>query len=679
MARFPLKTLLVACVATFATSACAQPAPASAPALAQPASARPLASTLRPLVDPQRARVDAAISAAERGEFDAAANADLASHPLYGWVEYAMAKRAIDTFEPARMQALLTRYDRTAVGTALRELWLASLSRRRDWAAFEHAWRDGIDDTTLRCAHFAARHALGRTDARWIQDGVALWSDVDEALPVVCDAPMDALAAQGALTDAMRWQRIETAAANGRSGIMRSAARGLPAPDAALADDYARYIDAPHARASNWPKTPRSRLIASHGLARAAKNAPDAIEAQLPAIADALQFTPADRGRVQYAIALWTVASYGPQSAQRLNAVPAVSYDERLHEWRVREAMSRSDWPAALAAIRLMGDKQRADSRWTYFEARLAEKAGDRAGAQRLYRDAAKKPEFHGFLAADRLDTSYALCPSQPRDADAARDAVARDPALARAFGLYALKRKGWAQREWDEALSRFDDMQRRIAVEAAQANGWYDRAVFNLGKTPDGSPRPDELRYYHLRFPLHHDADIRRAAVANNLDPAWIAAEIRAESVFDPNARSQANAQGLMQVIPSTGMSTARALGLPWPGADALYEPSFNIVIGSAHLRELLDKYGGQPYEAMAGYNAGPAPLKRWKAQRPGMDPDFWIETISYKETRDYVARVLAFSVLYDWRLNGTSLRVSDRMHARLDGERVRFTCPTP
>ena len=58
-------------------------------------------------------------------------------------------------------------------------------------------------------------------------------------------------------------------------------------------------------------------------------------------------------------------------------------------------------------------------------------------------------------------------------------------------------------------------------------------------------------------------------------------------------------------------------------------------------------------------------------------MDPDFWIETISYKETRDYVARVLAFSVIYDWRLDGDATRVTERMHGRLDGPRKRFACP--
>src|SRR3546814_6119220 len=76
-------------------------------------------------------------------------------------------------------------------------------------------------------------------------------------------------------------------------------------------------------------------------------------------------------------------------------------------------------------------------------------------------------------------------------------------------------------------------------------------------------------------------------------------------------------------------------------------------------------DKYG-QTYFAIAAYNAGPSPVARWQSQRPGMDPDFWIETISYKETRDYVARVLAFSVIYDWRMDGDALPVSQRLRGQ-------------
>src|SRR5690606_31300497 len=146
--------------------------------------------------------------------------------------------------------------------------------------------------------------------------------------------------------------RIELAAAEGDPVLMRGAARELPADQRALATDYAAFIQAPHDRALSWPKTPRSRLVASHGLAKFAKADPLAAEARLPAIATALGFTEADRGRVLHQAALWTVASYLPDSARLLAQVPASAYDERLHEWRAREALSRSDWRAALAAIR---------------------------------------------------------------------------------------------------------------------------------------------------------------------------------------------------------------------------------------------------------------------------------------------------------------------------------------
>ena len=69
-----------------------------------------------------------------------------------------------------------------------------------------------------------------------------------------------------------------------------------------------------------------------------------------------------------------------------------------------------------------------------------------------------------------------------------------------------------------------------------------------------------------------------------------------------------------------------------------------------------------------------------RWNRDRPGFDPDLWIETVTYKETREYVARVLAFSVIYDWRLDGSAVPVTERMLGRTVPAAARrtFTCPT-
>ncbi len=618
----------------------------------------------------------AAIVAAEAGRLDPAQSARWRGHPAYSWLEYAQLRRDLDRTAPAQAQAFLQRYRGQAVEDAFRSDWLASRSRVKDWSAFRAAWVPGIASITLRCADLNARLAGGAADAQWDRDAQTLWRSGGKALPGNCGEVFAALSARGGLTPALRWERLEKAAGEWEPAVMREAATGLPPAEQALGYDYAAYVVAPHARAATWPQSLRSRLVASHGLAKLAKANPAAAEAQLPQLAQALGFTEEDRGRVLYQAALWTVASYGPESARRLAAVPASAYDERLHEWRVREALARSDWRGALDAVRRMGATQRADSRWTWFEARTAELTGERANAAAAYRRAAAKPDFHGFLAADRLDQPYALCPWNPQDGAPAKAAVARDPALVRAVSLFRAGRKAWAEREWNDALSRFSDAQRRLAVEVAQDGGWFDRGVFGLVNV-GGKRYPDETRLYRLRFPLHHDATIRREATRNRLDPAWVAAEIRAESVFDPNARSQANAMGLMQVLPATGAEVARKAGLPWAGAQSLYDPDTNIALGSAYLRQLLDRHGGKPFEVIAAYNAGPAPLNRWKTQRPGMDADFWIETISYKETREYVARVLSFSTVYDWRLNGDALRVSDRMHGR-SGPRKKFVCPS-
>lgn len=674
--RTPILPILFAALAMPFAAACA---PSSSTPLDAAAGQRTGAggATARPLavaqMDPQRTRIGTAIAAAERGTFNAADYADLAAHPLFVWVEYADLRRGINTLARPRAEGFLKRHEGTAVGEEFRAAWLAASDRRDDPSAVISAWRNGIKDTRLTCVWLDARHALGQVNADWTRQAQSLWTSTGGSLPDACDPVFASLESAGGLPSALRWQRLDLAAADGQSAVMRAIARGLPASERSLAEDYAAFIDAPHPRALQWPKTARSRLVASHGLAKLGKADPDRAESLLPQYASALDFTGADRGRVLYQVALWTVASYLPDSARRLNLVPAASYDARLHEWRVREAMARSDWPAALAAIRKMDDAQRNDSRYAYFEARLAELAGDRATAQTKYRAAASAPEFHGFLAADRINQPYALCPVTVQADTATRAKVAATPALQRAIGLHLLGHHGWAVKEWGSAVAGFNDTQRQVAVQIAQANGWFDRAVFWLGKAPG------ETQLYDLRFPLHHDATIRREAARNNLDPAWVAAEIRAESIFNPTARSGANAMGLMQVLPTTGEAVARRIGRAWNGAASLYEPDTNIALGTAYLRQMLDQYGGKPYFAIAGYNAGPAPLIRWQTQRPGMDADFWIETISYKETREYVARVLAFSVIYDWRLDGDALRLSDRLHGNPKATRKRFVCPAP
>lgn len=635
--------------------------------LAADAAAQPAAAT--------RSELLAAFATADQGRLDAATAARLSGHPLSGWLVATDLRDRIAKAQPGEVRPVLDRLGNQAAGRWLREAWLRELVKRRDWDGFRAAYQ-GSDDELLRCADLQARLQAGRDDAQWVSDAKALWL-TGGSLPPECDAAFARLASTGQLDDVLRWQRLDLAAAKGESGLMRFLAKGMRGNDGALATSYANYVDAPGENIpATWPNDARSREIAASALARLGKRDPDRAERILPAVASRLGMDERQRGRVLYEIALWTVASYAPGSAARLNAVPAVAYDEKLHEWRVREAINRGDDAAALAAIEKMGAAQRSDSRWEYFEARLRERLGQKDAARKLYQEAAASPAFHGWLAADRLKQPYALCSQEPTSDGALRKRVAGNAALVRSLQLFGLDRAGPAAREWGDAVKALNDDERRVAVQLAIEAGWFDRAVFGMNLSAD------DVRYYSLRFPLTNQDTIRAQSKINSLDPAWVAAQTRAESAFMPKARSAADARGLLQLLPGTGALTARRIGMDWRGGESLYEPVTNLTLGTAYLRQMLDRYSGLPYLAIAAYNAGPAPVDRWMQSRLQMDPDFFVEAIPYKETRDYVARVLAFSVVYDWRLNGKAAALSDRLVGRFDesaAQRRPFVCPVP
>lgn len=116
--------------------------------------------------------------------------------------------------------------------------------------------------------------------------------------------------------------------------------------------------------------------------------------------------------------------------------------------------------------------------------------------------------------------------------------------------------------------------------------------------------------------------------------------------------ARSGARAYGLMQLLVPTGSLTAKKYGVQRSiSEEALYEPRLNIQLGTAYLRDQIDKFGRIEYVA-AAYNAGPGRAVAWRTSLP-VDMDEWAEAVPFKETRGYVQGVvrnrLQYLRLYD------------------------------
>lgn len=132
------------------------------------------------------------------------------------------------------------------------------------------------------------------------------------------------------------------------------------------------------------------------------------------------------------------------------------------------------------------------------------------------------------------------------------------------------------------------------------------------------------------------------QAAATNGVDPYLIAAVIREESVYNPDAISPVGALGLMQVMPQTGQMIARKLGEQSFIRERLFNPLYNIRLGSWYLGHLAEQFDHNPVYMVAAYNAGPEAVAKWVRQFRGGETDEFIESIPYTETRLYVKRVL-------------------------------------
>ncbi|HEV7491085.1 MAG TPA: transglycosylase SLT domain-containing protein, partial [Rhodanobacteraceae bacterium] len=363
------------------------------------------------------------------------------------------------------------------------------------------------------------------------------------------------------------------------------------------------------------------------------------------------------KNRVLNALAVYRSTSYSPDALARLKALPPEAEDDASREWHVRTALALGDFKETLAALDDLSALQQADSRWRYLRARVLSKLDRKSDAQAIFADVAREASFHGFLAADWIDQPYAICARTLAADPDSEKAVASQIDLARAFEFQTLGMLPEARREWDFAMRKLDDPKRRLAADLAYRRGWYDRAVFFY------SADAQTQRLYEQRFPLALESRVKHEAGGAGIDPAWAYAIIRAESAWMTDAHSHADAYGLMQLLPGVAKQLAQSEKLPYNHPTDLFDPTLNVELGTRYLGRMADKFDGNPWLATAAYNAGEAPVGRWLDARSSLDPDFFIETIPYKETREYVARVLAFSVIYDWRMNGKALALSARM----------------
>lgn len=607
-------------------------------------------------VDARRAAFRQAWAAAQQGgdgwhEWDP----QLRNYPLYPYLGAAALEHDIRQVDLPAVQAYLAQYPDLIPAQDLRRDFLLELARRKDWSGFLALYQPTSNDT-LACDALQARMANGAT-LDFDRDLAALWAKPD--LPGACDPVLQAAHNQGLLTTSRLWSRIERAADAGKGGTVAALANWLPPPQNQQAQWIAQALRDPQsavAAAANWPDTARAREAAALALQSMARRDTDDADTAWQRLRTRFSFSVGQRDTIQRALAIFHASDYDPDALQQLIALPAAAQTATSREWRVRVALAAQDWPAVLAAIAAMPADQQQQDEWRWFHARALAATGQAEQAHAIYADLARQTTFFGYLAADKADQPYAICPSAPIDDPQQEQALLAQPGLQRAFELFAVGLQKFARREWTRALEGSDDRTQVLAVELADARGWYDRAAFTLNHGA-------LMHYYTLRLPLDRRIGLVEQAEQSGIDPAWAYGILRAESAWMTDARSGADARGLMQLVPDTAAMVARRNGLPWNGADSLYDPVTNITLGTRYLSQVAERFNGAPWLASAAYNAGPGRVNQWLDARGALAPDLFIATIPFKETREYVARVMDYSVMYDWRLHGDALPISTRL----------------
>ncbi|MDO8434136.1 MAG: transglycosylase SLT domain-containing protein [Candidatus Binatus sp.] len=306
-----------------------------------------------------------------------------------------------------------------------------------------------------------------------------------------------------------------------------------------------------------------------------------------------------------------------------------------------------------------------------YWRARALEKLNQEAAARAIFAKVAQSIDTNYYPAMAALRVSAAT-PELPA-ASAPDPAFNGTPSVTGAAQfhlarLQTLRAMDLRELEPDElkALAQeggnSSEMRRFVLAGFAKAGAWYDAIVVATRMEKHGQLGHDVAE--RVRYPRAYWDLVQSASNRLALDPYLVLALARQESLFNPRATSVSNARGLMQLIPSTARKVAAERGMSTV-AVPLYDPTVNVDLGTTYLKSLFEMFNGDSFRAVAAYNAGEHAVQKWSANFAG-DDDEWVENIAYKETREYVKKVIGgrreYQLLYQPNAAASGFRETPR-----------------
>jgi len=572
----------------------------------------------------------------------------LRHYPLYPYLELALLTEKIDSLPRAEIDDFLQRYPDSVVSDRLRNQWLAALTRNGRWADFLSEYRAEDAGKNQRCWHAEALFQTGDPEQS-LAETEQLWLTADR--PDACDAPFTRWLGSERRSEALIWKRFMLALEQKQDALAAALASEIREPYKLQANYALALYRDPVGLGNLLPQIvqqPQAGQVISLTLKNLARHAPDMAAGLWRQTTAAKQLSAEESAAARTEIGRQIIVARGQDALPWLLQNDPEGADGLLLEWRIRLSLRGGDWPQLANWIERLPPDLAQSPRWQYWHARaLAQQADDPAKQQQandIFAGLARERGYYGFLSADRIKAEYALN-DRPVQTSVPLASIEMRPDIRRAREFLALNEKTNARREWQRALSAMKTEEQQAAAQLAQRWGWHDEAIRSAMK----SGAMDDLE---LRFPLAYREPMTGAARSAVLPPQWLYAIARQESAFMSDAKSPAGALGLLQLMPGTAQQVAKGLKLNLK-QDQLLQPGSSIQLGSVYLSDLLRRFDGNRVLATAAYNAGPRRISDvLKNQAGQLSADVWIETLPYRETREYVQNVLSFAVIYAQRL---------------------------
>ena len=582
--------------------------------------------------------------------------ARLNHYPLLPYLDYyqlAFRPGAADYNDVTRF---IRQHGDTPQSNRLERAYLTYLAQSQQWSQFLRFYPAKPNSTDLLCMHYQARYYTGHKSEA-LQEAGKLWL-TGQSRPDACDPLFQLWQQAGLRTQEKIWQRMKLAFEAQNPNLIRHLGAQLGGSLKSYGDQMIALFEQP-ARVMNpvyFTTAPQSRQLLSLGLARYANEQPEAALRQLGEMKRRFGLSQGDVARVEWAAARRLLLDRSTAQRSWLDATLVRMKDAELVELRARLAIWEQDWRGLEGWVKRMPMALQKEDRWRYWLARSLEVQGRQKQARELYLETANLRGFYGFMAAQRTGVPYRIKnQSVGHKVPDWRTASSRWPFLVRVRELLAMNEITAARSEWIHNMDRNPVAQRLEFGHIALNQGWHELAILS-------SIRAEAWDAIDLRFPLPLKRTFSQMAQERTMNTSLLYAISRQESALYPLAQSPVGARGLMQLMPATARETASKLGVPYRNEQQLFDPAMNIRLGSAYLKRLLDVYDGNRILAAAAYNAGPGRVKRWREQSTNKPMDVWVESIPYRETRNYVQNVLSFDLIYQHKLQQPLRFMSER-----------------